>query len=389
LEEEALFPEARRLRRRRWLIGLLVLVVLFGGAAVVADVTGSGDGSPAHHGGGVAGGLPMGSAATLNIAGPLAVSPSGALYVADVARDRVLVRLADGRFRVVAGDGQVGFSGDGGPAVKARLSYVSGLAVSPGGSLYIVDGGRVRVVTPNGVIRTVAGNGQGNTQRLPTIATGTPALTAALGSTRSIAHSDSPLSIALNPSGQLFLATSSQLMRLTAAGTLDAVRDVVTSGPVPIRGNLSDLGSIAIDREGNVDVSGVNGWAIWQIAARTGIAHQIVDPALDGQARRSGGNYSILQRGPGGAIYGESGPTVLRIQDGRLVPAFKFTKPIRGEYFWLTYFAFAPKGTLYADDIPGDSAFEAHQQLVSVANNHVSLLWQQRNTNTSESSRPR
>jgi hypothetical protein len=389
LEEEALFPEARRLRRRRWLIGLSVLVLLFGGVAALALLIGWSHSAPTHHGGEVAGGLPMGSSATLNVAGPLAVSPSGALYVTDVARDRVLVRLADGRFRVVAGDGQVGFSGDGGPPVKARLSYVSGLAFSPGGSLYIVDGGRVRVVSPNGVIRTVAGNGQGNAQRLPTITTGTPALTAELGSTRSIANSDSPLSIALNPSGQLYLATSSQLMRLTAAGTLDPVRAVVTSGPAPIRGNLHDLGSIAIDRVGNVEVSGVNGWAIWQLAARTGIAHQIVDPALDGQARRSGGNYSILERGPGGDVYGESGPTVLRIRDSRLVPTFRFTKPIRGEYFWLTYFAFGPNGTLYADEIPGDSAFEVHQQLVSVANNHVSLLWQQRNTNAGDSFRPR
>ncbi len=367
----------------------MVFAVLFGGAATFALLVGSGHGSPTHRGAGVAGGLPVGSSATLDVAGPLAVSPSGGLYVADVARDRVLVRLADGRFRVVAGDGQVGFSGDDGPAVKARLSYVSGLAFSPGGSLYIVDGGRVRVVSRNGVIRTVAGSGQGNTRRLPAITNGTPALAEALGSTHSIANSDSPLSIALSPSGQLYLATASQLMRLTAAGSLDAVRAVVTSGPAPIRGNLRDLGSIAIDREGNVDVSGVNGWAIWQVAARTGIAHQIVDPALEDQARRSGGNYSILQRGPDGAVYGESGPTVLRIEDGRLVPTLKFTKPIRGEYFWLTYFAFGPNGTLYADEIPGDSGFEAHQQLVSVANHRATLLWQQKNTHTSDSFGPR
>jgi hypothetical protein len=112
------------------------LVALFGAAAALALLIGSGHGSRVHKGGGVAGALPMGTSATLNVAGPLAVGPSGALYIADVARNRVLVRLADGRFRVVAGDGQVGFSGDGGPAVKARLSYVSGLAFSPAGSLY-------------------------------------------------------------------------------------------------------------------------------------------------------------------------------------------------------------------------------------------------------------
>lgn len=60
----------------------------------------------------------------------LAVSPSGVLYVADVARDDVLQYNANGTFTVVAGNGQQGFSGDGGPATEAelRLTAFSGLA---------------------------------------------------------------------------------------------------------------------------------------------------------------------------------------------------------------------------------------------------------------------
>src|ERR1700726_2253782 len=75
----------------------------------------------------------------LEVAGKLAVGPNGALYVADVGGDRILARLPDGRFRVVAGNGRVGFSGDGGAAVDAELSGVSDLAFSPAGALYIAD----------------------------------------------------------------------------------------------------------------------------------------------------------------------------------------------------------------------------------------------------------
>ncbi len=52
-------------------------------------------------------------------------------------------------------------SGDGGPARKASLSYMSGLAVDPAGNLYISDTNnyRIRRVDPAGVITTVAGNG--------------------------------------------------------------------------------------------------------------------------------------------------------------------------------------------------------------------------------------
>ena len=60
-----------------------------------------------------------------------------------------------------------GFSGDGGPATLARLGDPRGIAVGQDGSLYIADTGaqRVRRVTPDGIIRTIAGNGVSRLQR--------------------------------------------------------------------------------------------------------------------------------------------------------------------------------------------------------------------------------
>jgi hypothetical protein len=370
-DEEALHPEARRLRGWRWTIGVVVAGLLGGILALVVLTAGSGDAADTAAGPRATGVLPLGPVATLHVAGPLAAAPDGALYVADVADNRVLVRMPNGRFRVVAGDGRAGFSGDGGPAVRAKLVAISDLAFAPDGRLYVADGGHVRVVERNGVIHTVAGSGHG--RPLQTIANGTPALAAPLGPARPLVGRARPLSLAVSPSGQLYISTGSQILRLTATGRLDVLRTVMTSGPYAGH-PLSGFGPIAVDGDGNIDVAGVNGWAIWR-ASPDGSARQIGSAA---GARESGGDNSVLERGPGGAVFSEDGPTIERVGHNRLVSVFTFVKRVNGEFFWLTYFAFGPGGTTYADEIPGGQAFEAQQQLVAVIGTRVTLVWQQR-----------
>jgi sugar lactone lactonase YvrE len=81
----------------------------------------------------------------------LTFSPPGATAV--VARTSTI--------STVAGTGTAGFSGDGGPAVSARLNQPRDSAMGPDGSIYVVDtfNNRIRRIAPNGVITTVAGNG--------------------------------------------------------------------------------------------------------------------------------------------------------------------------------------------------------------------------------------
>jgi sugar lactone lactonase YvrE len=57
--------------------------------------------------------------------------------------------------------GPTGFSGDGGPAVKAEFSYLVGMAIDASGNIYLADNGnnRIRRISPNGVVQTVAGSG--------------------------------------------------------------------------------------------------------------------------------------------------------------------------------------------------------------------------------------
>ena len=107
-----------------------------------------------------------GSATNASLNGPtgVAVDSAGVLYIADTGNIRIR-KVSGGTISTVAGNGNAGFSGDGGPATSASLSGPSsaphGLALDAAGNLYLADGGnsRVRKVSA-GTITTVAGNGQ-------------------------------------------------------------------------------------------------------------------------------------------------------------------------------------------------------------------------------------
>ena len=75
------------------------------------------------------------------------MAPNGDLLVVDSGRDRILRRLPSGKFQVLAGDGERGFSGDGGQAVRAKLDIQndSGIAVAKNGTVYFSDTGNGRV----------------------------------------------------------------------------------------------------------------------------------------------------------------------------------------------------------------------------------------------------
>ncbi len=370
-EAEALIKEARRLRRRRWTVALLVAAVVGAGIGLAVAAGMHGPSTPTtplhrHHviRSTSAPGLPEGTYANLTVAGPLAVAPSSALYLADVDHERVLVRLPDGRFRVVAGNGQKGVSGDGGPAIDAEFLDIVDMAVGPDGSLYVVDGDRVRVVSPNGVITTVAGiAGTGTPPSCcSTIVSGTPARSVSIDQLNSAA-------IALSEQGVLYISTGVQLLRLDAD-----VLDVIATKAIdpPYNGQpLNSLGQIAVDAQGDIVVSGGNGWSIWQVAP-DGVATEVTPS----NARRSGGNTSVLERAPDGLVYGESGSAFLKLQGGRAIPAYSFPLTRRSD-FWLTYFAFGPDGRVYADELPGGEAWEKYQQLRVVRHNRSSVLWQQ------------
>lgn len=91
-----------------------------------------------------------------------AVGSDGSVYYIETDSDAVKVARPDGTLDVLAGGRVAGFAGDGGPAAGAALNKPSGVAVGRDGARYVADtyNNRVRRVDANGVIGTVAGTGQ-------------------------------------------------------------------------------------------------------------------------------------------------------------------------------------------------------------------------------------
>jgi hypothetical protein len=119
-------------------------------------VTVAGTGSP-----GFSGDNGPATQALLNGPFGLALDAAGNLYFVDTYNDRVRKVSPDGTITTVAGTGKPGFSGDGGKATDAQLKLLVGVVVDGAGNLFIADfyNHRVRKVTPDGIISTYAGSG--------------------------------------------------------------------------------------------------------------------------------------------------------------------------------------------------------------------------------------
>ena len=148
-----------------------------------------------------------GPAVNATLTGPTGVvaDAAGNLYIADT-RNHVVRKVGkDGIINRFAGTGAGGYSGDGSPAVQAMLNYPEGLALDAAGNLYITDSlnCRIRMVTPTGMITTVAGTG-----KFGSSGDGGPADKALL---------DTPSDVALGAGGSLYIADSqnNRIRRLT------------------------------------------------------------------------------------------------------------------------------------------------------------------------------
>ena len=116
----------------------------------------AGNGSP-----GYAGDTGPARFAQLKVPNACAFDSAGNLYIADTGNHSIRKVTVGGAIWTVAGAGIMGGSGDEGPAISAHLSSPRGVAVDDNGNIFIGDTGnnRIRVVTPDGVIHTIAGSG--------------------------------------------------------------------------------------------------------------------------------------------------------------------------------------------------------------------------------------
>jgi uncharacterized protein (TIGR03437 family) len=139
-------------------LALLACTLVLGTANVQAQTitTIAGNGNTAYSGdGGPA------TAAALNHPRGMALDSAGNIFVADLNNARIRKISPDGIITTVAGNGAAGYSGDGGPATAAMLNQPEAVAVDTAGNLIIADSQnrRVRNVDSSGTITTIAGTG--------------------------------------------------------------------------------------------------------------------------------------------------------------------------------------------------------------------------------------
>lgn len=183
----------------------------------------------------------------------LAFDPEGNLYIADRENHRVRKLDTSGNISTFAGIGKAGFSGDGGPAVRAKLNLPSGLAADEKGNLYISDrsNDRIRVVDKKGVIRTYAGTGVAGFQ-----GDAGPALKAQL---------DKPFGIALDEAENLYIAdrNNNRVRKVSPEGIITTVAGdggfffMGDNGPA-YRASVAAPTGVAVDKKGNLYIADRN-----------------------------------------------------------------------------------------------------------------------------------
>lgn len=193
----------------------------------------SGDGGPA-------------TGARLNTPTGIAPTADGGFLIADLENNRVRKVSAAGVITTVAGDGTVGFSGDGGPAVAAEMYHPFSVAATAAGGFLVADSGnnRIRAVSAAGTITTLAGNGVAGDA-----GDGGPATAAAL---------DDPVSIAVSADGGFLVAewAGPVIREVSAGGTITTVAGAPGffgaggDGGSATLAALADPASVAVSPEG-------------------------------------------------------------------------------------------------------------------------------------------
>ncbi len=182
-----------------------------------------------------------GSDAQFNTPDGLAVDSAGTLYVADTVNNAIRTVTSAGVVTTLAGSQNGGFADGTGSAAMFDLPY--GTAVDAQGNVYVADAtnNRIRMITPAGVVSTVAGSSDNEN----------------LDGTGSAAAFSFPIAIAIDTSGALYVASDQQIRKIvdgvvtTIAGTAEpGFKD----GPAATA-EFSNPSGIAVAADGDVFIS--------------------------------------------------------------------------------------------------------------------------------------
>ena len=237
-----------RIRRVDLRTGAIVTV------AGTGEIGSAGDGGPA-------------TSARINYP-DIAVAPNGDLIIGEIDGYRIRRVNAEGSITTIAGTGQYGFSGDGGPARAARITRPFDIEVDPAGNIYFADTEvhRIRRVDAGtGIITTVAGNGSWGFS-----GDGGPATAAALAR---------PHVLILAPDGDLIIGDSfnQRIRRVDAAtGIITTMAGNGTFGSAGDGGPALDasfvyFGDFVLQPNGDLILSGVGDHRLRRVEARSGL----------------------------------------------------------------------------------------------------------------------
>jgi uncharacterized protein (TIGR03437 family) len=154
----------------------------------------------------------------LNNPDRVSVDNADVVYISDSNNNRIRKVTLDGIITTVAGNGVAGFSGDGGPAVNAELKGPDCTVSDAAGDLFVCDynNNRIRMISPNGIITTVAGNGQ-----LGFSGDGGPAISASL---------NLPVGLAVDGTVLYISDQSNQRIRKVVGGVITTIAGNGTAG---------------------------------------------------------------------------------------------------------------------------------------------------------------
>ncbi len=222
----------------------------------------------------------LATSAEVNIPYGLAVDTAGNIYIADLENNRIRkVTASTGIISTVAGNGTAGYSGDGGAATSAEINFPYGVAVDSAGNIYIADNGnqRIRKVTVStGIISTVAGNGI-----VGYSGDGGPATSAELDSPTGVAvDSAGNIYIADLENYRIRKVTASTGKISTVAGT--GTQGYSGDGGPATSAELYYATGVAVDSAGNIYISDVVNERIRKVTAATGIINTVAGDGTGG-----------------------------------------------------------------------------------------------------------
>jgi trimeric autotransporter adhesin len=235
----------------------------------------------------------------------VAVDASGNIYIADRDDHRIrMVTKSSGIITTVAGDGSIGYKGDGGLATSAGLNYPSGVAVDASGNIYIADSynHRIRMVTKStGIITTVAGDGQYGYNGDGGLATS--------------AVMNHPFDIAFDASGNIYIADylNSRIRMVTkSTGIITTVAGDGTDGYTGDGGLATSAGlnypfDVAVDASGNIYIADYFNSRIRMVSKSTGIITTVAGDGQYGYTGDGGLATSAVINRPSGVVVDASG----------------------------------------------------------------------------------